>query len=202
VASGRLLAAGPWATTSPAVLNPSYLVAGAAVTLARLTGDPGWNSVATATRELDSAILDGRTLPSDWITLPIGGSVAAAEPSGAPDGSAPAQYGLDAPRLLIRLAASCDSGDRALASSEAGAIGGAGQPALRSLTGQPLVSWQHPIGDVAVAAVQTAHGNHPAATRALADAQALQAKTPTYYGAAWAALGTTMLTTDLLRDCA
>lgn len=216
--AGRLLAAGPWARTSPATVNPSYLVAGTAAALARSTGDDGWNSLVAATRALDAGLLRSHQLPPDWVTVAAPAAVNAASPAGAvqpagplspadavqpvgaPGGGAGVQYGLDAPRLLVRLATSCDAADRRLAASASPAAT-PGQPALRSLAGQALVSWQHPLTDVAAAAVQSA-GDHPAAaTASLEAADALQRATPTYYGAAWVALGRTLLTTDLLTDC-
>lgn len=210
--AGRLLAAGPWARTSPATVNPSYLVAGTAAALARSTGDDGWTSLVAPTRALDTDLLRSHQLPPDWVTVAAPAAVDSTSPAspaskagavqliGAPGGGAGVQYGLDAPRLLVRLAMSCDAADRRLAASASLAATPA-QPALRTLAGQAKVSWQHPLTDVAAAAVQSA-GNHPAAAmESLAAADALQHATPTYYGAAWVALGRTLLTTDLLTDC-
>lgn len=197
--SGRVLVAGPWAIKSPATVNPSYLVGGTASMLSRLTGDRNWDSVATATRQLDGTLVNS-ALPPDWASVYPGQS--AVTPAGSPDGAAGPRYGLDAPRLLIRLASSCDSADRALAASASRAVGSLSEPAIRSLSGEPQVSWRHPISDVAVAAVASAAGDRTGVTSALSAAEQTQASAPTYYGAAWIALGAALLTTHLLTDCA
>jgi len=199
--SGRVLVAGPWAIKSPATVNPSYLVGGTASMLSRLTGDREWDSVATATRRLDGTLVNS-ALPPDWASVHPDQSSSGVTPAGSPDGSAGPRYGLDAPRLLIRLASSCDSADRALAASASRAVGSLGEPAIRSLSGEPQVSWRHPISDVAVAAVASAAGDRAGVTSALSAAERAQATTPTYYGAAWIALGAAMLTTRTLTDCA
>lgn len=198
--SGRVLVAGPWAIKSPATVNPSYLVGGTASMLSRLTGDREWDSVATATRQLDATFVHS-ALPPDWASLQPDQSPSGVTPAGSPDGSAGPRYGLDAPRLLIRLASSCDPADRALAASAARAVGSLGEPAIRSLSGSSQVSWRHPISDVAVAAVASAAGDPAALKSGLAAAERTQAGAPTYYGAAWIALGAAMLTTRTLTDC-
>ncbi len=197
--SGRLLAAGPWARADPVTVNPSYLVAGTAAALARFTADSRWNSLVAPTRTLDSSTIGPRLLPPDWVTVDRA-NAEPARPIGAPGGGGGVQYGLDAPRLLIRLAASCDPIDRRLAASAA-LVAKPGQAGIRSLDGQAQVTWQHPLSDVAAAAVQGAVGHSAAATAELDAAQALQGATPTYYGAAWVALGRTLLTTGLLTNC-
>lgn len=197
--SGRLLAAGPWARANPVTVNPSYLVAGTAAALGRFTGDSRWTSLVAPTRTLDSSTIGPRLLPPDWVTVDRA-NAKPARPIGAPGGGAGVQYGLDAPRLLIRLATSCDPTDRRLAAGAA-LVGEPGQAGIRSLDGQAQVTWQHPLSDIAAAAVQGAGGHSATATAALDAAQALQDATPTYYGAAWVALGRTLLTTGLLTNC-
>jgi endoglucanase len=125
---------------------------------------------------------DGRTPPPDWAT--IGPPPA---PSGPPNGSGPAAYGYDAARLPIRLAASCDASDRRLAASLTGLEGAA--PA------------QHPVFTVARAAQAHAAGDRGAAGRLLDQAAEQDGAAPTYYGAAWVALGRLLLDTDLLGSC-
>lgn len=54
---------------------------------------------------------------------------------------------------------------------------------------------------VAVAAAAKAAGNSPAAQQLLRQAGAQQHNHPTYYGGAWTALGTALLTTKSLSSC-
>lgn len=198
--SGLLLAAGPWARTNPATVNPSYLVAGTADALSDYTGDNRWRSLAAGTTALDTSLLAAHLLPPDWVDVRRGSAAAAARPVSAPGGGAGVQYGLDAPRLLIRLATSCNSNDRRLAAA-ARLAAAPNQPAIRSLTGNAQVQWRHPITDIAAAAVRDARGDSAGAAAAFASAQASETASPTYYGAAWVALGQTLLTTHLLTQC-
>jgi endoglucanase len=57
----------------------------------------------------------------------------------------------------------------------------------------------HPLPLVATAAAGFAAGADVAGTRLLEAAERLDEQTPTYYGAAWVALGRAFLTTDLLE---
>lgn len=184
---GRVLAAGPWATGDPATVNPSYLVPGTADFLAARTADARWLSVADGTAALDAALLARYDLPPDWASVRDGSPIVDA--TGAPDGSTAPQYGLDATRLTVRLADSCNTGDRALAARYAGRLGAAGQPGVRSLDGTGEVGWRNAATDVAVWAADHAAGQNAKAATALSSAQQLQDSYPTYYGAAWLALG-------------
>lgn len=179
-ASGRLLAAGPWARTDPATVNPSYLVAGTADALSDYTGDSRWLSLAAGTSALDTGLLASHVLPPDWVDVRSGDAAPSARPVGAPGGGAGVEYGLDAPRLLIRLAASCDSADRRLAASALLAAA-PNQPGIPSLGGDAQVQWRHPITDIADAAVHSARGDSAGAATALASAQALETTSVTYY---------------------
>lgn len=201
ISGGRLLAAGPWAVTSTVILNPSYVSSGAARALAGQTSDARWNEVGAGMLAVDSTLLSHGRLPPDWAAVSSVRAASAVAARSAPTQSGPGRYGLDAPRLLIRLATSCDQRDRALAASTASTIGPADAPAIRGLDGRAEVTWRHPITAVAVAAVDTAAGHKAAAVAALAIADKEQASAPTYYGAAWVALGQTLLTTNLLANC-
>jgi endoglucanase len=204
---GRLLTAGPWATGrggGQVEIAPDYLVAGTAVQLAVRTGRSTWRQVAAGTAVMDTTLIHDTALPPDWVVAPSGAGSRASEvkPAGAPDGSNGPRYGLSAPRLLIRLAASCRAGDRALAARASDASVRADAPAIRGLDGSARVDWKHPVSSVAAAAVQTARGNTAAARSALARAEDQQRHTPTYYGAAWVALGYALLHRGVLGSCA
>ena len=65
--AGLVLVAGDWATTSPAVVNPSYWMPTVFDELAHLTDDPRWSEIATTTIDLvDQLTQSGSMLPPDW----------------------------------------------------------------------------------------------------------------------------------------
>jgi endoglucanase len=74
-------------------------------------------------------------------------------------------------------------------------------PALRNLNGSAASNWQHPVALVAAAATEQGAGNPDGAIKRLDAAAQLEQRSPTYYGAAWVALGRIMLTTSLLGEC-
>jgi hypothetical protein len=71
----------------------------------------------------------------------------------------------------------------------------------RALDGSPAGGSRSPVALVAAAAAAKAAGDRGATGRLLSAADALDARTPTYYGAAWAALGRLLLTTKRLQPC-
>ncbi|HEY6760050.1 MAG TPA: glycosyl hydrolase family 8 [Baekduia sp.] len=167
--------AGPWATAR-GLTNPSYYDPRA---LAALHMD----DVARATRALVATVTAGGSRPpTDWATL---GPPAA--PTSPPSGAGPPAYGYDAARVAIRLAASCDPDDRRIAAN------------LTSLkTAAPA---RHPVFTVARAAVAHARRDGAHSADLLDQASAQDHAQPTYYGAAWVALGRLLLDTDLLGRC-
>jgi endoglucanase len=170
-----VIMAGPWAVQQ-GLTNPSYFDPRG---LAALHMD----DVARATRQVVAKLVgDGRTAPPDWAT--VGPSPA---PSGPPDGSGPPAYGYDAARVPIRLAASCEASDRRLAASMTGL--------------DRAAPTRHPVFTVARAAQAHAAGDDGATARLLDQAAEEDHATPTYYGAAWLALGRVLLQSDLLGTC-
>jgi hypothetical protein len=199
---GRLLlAAGPWATGSPASLDPSYWALPAFLGLARFTGDPRWDRLAEgATAVTYSLTSGGSTLPPDWARLD--GSVAS--PTPAPNHQAPqVQYGLDAQRLVVWMASSCDSRSRALAARWWPILSRAGRSSAIALTpaGGRINGATNALPLIASAAAAGAAGDQPVRDRLLAQARAVQAKYPTYYGGAWLGLGEVLLGTGRLGGC-
>jgi endoglucanase len=69
---------------------------------------------------------------------------------------------------------------------------------MLTLQGDPLVTDPHPVSVVAVAAAALANGDQAGSMALLQQASTLEARFPSYYGAAWNALGRIMLTTDWL----
>jgi endoglucanase len=170
-----VLTAGGWARDS-GVLNPSYVDP-------RALRDLHMDDVANASRAALAPLLHSGGPPPDWATL--GPPVA---PAGAPGGGdAKPRYGFDAARVPIRLAASCDPADRRLA---------AGMQGLKD-----AAPADHPLFTVARAAQAAAAGDRAAERSLLDDAGALEADHPSYYGAAWVALGRAFLDTNLLGSC-
>ncbi|HWF50182.1 MAG TPA: glycosyl hydrolase family 8 [Solirubrobacteraceae bacterium] len=204
VTQGRrlLLTAGPWATGSPASLDPSYWEPTAFAALARFTGDRRWSTLAASAHDATASLTGGgATLPPDWARL----DGVAVSPTPAPNHQAPqVQYGLDAQRLVVWMASSCSPGDRALAAQwwrTLSAPQRSGAVAL-SPNGTVLDGQTNSLPYVAAAAAAGAGGNGRARARLLARARKAQYRYPTYYGAAWLALGEALLETGELGGCA
>jgi endoglucanase len=201
VASGPggmlVLAAGPWASGSPAgsTVNPSYWSLPAMESLARLTGNNAWHRLVVSAVTLAGQLSQtGRLLPPDWGRLDSAGSI---QPVPTPYSRAPqVEYGPDAARTVIWFATSCDARARALA--------GRWWPLLRSrarsralalgLNGTVMSATPAPLSLVASAAAAKSAGDGTAAPHLLRQAMAQQQSYPTYYGGAWAALGLALLT--------
>jgi endoglucanase len=186
--------AGPWATsTSPPIVDPSYLMPGVFADLAKSNRRARWTGAATAAISLIAELTDGgRRLPSDWAQLTHG----RLHPIANPGGRAGVQYGFDAARLPIWFATACDAHVQALAASwwrnQLGTDGRSGPQAM-SLDGATINPAPSPVFLIAGAAAATA-GSHTSAARVLRGrAVALSFQDPTYYGAAWVALGPAVL---------
>jgi endo-1,4-beta-D-glucanase Y len=197
-----VLAAGPWATGRPASLDPSYWSLTAMEQLAHLTGRPEWAALAAGAVTLTRALTrNGRLLPPDWAELTAAGAL---RPEPAPNGSQPqTQYGPDAQRTVAWFAASCNPRARALAArwwpmlrQNHRALALALSPDGAILNPAPAA-----LPLVAAAAAAKAARDGPAVPRLLRQAGAQQHAHPTYYGGAWNALGTALLTTQSLRRC-
>jgi endoglucanase len=197
----ELLAAGTWATGTPASLNPSYWSLPAFAALSEATGEARWEELGTASvTALRALTEEGRLLPPDWARAEGPAVSASASPNGDPPG---VQYGPDAQRVSVWLAASCEPAARRLAAAWWPLLSGgetSGALALRT-DGQVLNGTSTPLALVASAAAAGAAGERRERDRLLDEAARLDAAHPTYYGAAWVALGRALLTTDLLGGC-
>ncbi|MGZ4232093.1 MAG: glycosyl hydrolase family 8 [Solirubrobacteraceae bacterium] len=206
IGNATVLVAGPWARSSPAVVNPSYFSPRAFADLERADPDPRWNGIVASSRTIAAKLAaGGRSLPPDWasVTAPV---PAGANPIGAPNlptGGGPSPVSsFDAVRVAIRSAESCVATDRRLAASL--------WPIYRrdpgrdayALDGTPQTSQQHAVSLVAAAAAAKAAGDARDSAKLLGQAQAQDRAHPTYYGSAWVALGRVMLTTNALGSCA
>lgn len=198
-----VLTAGPWAITPPPVtVNPSYFSPATFLALQAATKDPRWGGLAASSRSITSELMSGASrLPPDWARLEGGKPVPIGSPSSP---QAPVRFGFDAVRTLVRMAEDPDPAGRQIAARAWPVFAGTNPAKLtvgHDLTGRPTDTTLHPVVLVAAAGAADAAG-HPAARDGLLDeAEALDQRSPTYYGAAWVALGRIMLTTKLLRTC-
>ncbi|WP_310964313.1 glycosyl hydrolase family 8 [Nocardioides terrisoli] len=190
--------AGTWAVGPPAVVDPSYWMPGVFSDLARLTGDERWSAMAGATvRILAQATRGGTVLPPDWAVLDGG----ALHSTAAPDGSAPVQYGQDAARLPLWLAAACDGSARKLAAAWWSILSQPGRPTALALgtDGSVVNGSPSPVSMLAAAAAARAAGDTAHASELTGQATAQAQTTPTYYGDAWVALAAGLRDGALVR---
>jgi endoglucanase len=204
VVAGRLeLVAGPWARTTPAVVNPSYLAPEAMAALGRATGDPRWSELASDTTALVTGIAansPGGLLPN-WVDVVPDGSARAV---GTPSGSGTAAYGLDAQRAPVWLAAGCTQGNRTVAARAWPTLDHAadsGAAVSYTLGGRTVGRTVNSMGLVAAAAAADAAGHAGSASRLLHRADQQSDAHSTYYGDAWTALGRILLDTNWLSSC-
>ncbi|MGZ4201401.1 MAG: glycosyl hydrolase family 8 [Thermoleophilaceae bacterium] len=194
-----VLVAGQWARKPPITINPSYFSPATFSQLFTLTHDVRWGTLAATGRTLTSILMEGRyKLPPDWAQLRGGNPV----PTGPPaNPSSPSQFTFDAPRTLMRMAEDPNPSGQHIAGRAWRVFEGkapASIPVEHNLAGKPVGGDKHPIGLVAAAAAAGAAGQPAARARLLNAAEALDRQSPTYYGAAWVALGRIMLTTRYL----
>lgn len=198
-----VLTAGPWANTEPQTINPSYFSPATFAALGTASGDGKWGSLSASSREITGALMtDSSPLPPDWAKLEGGRPVPTgtpADPGGAP------KFSFDAPRTLVRMAEDPDRSGQAIA-ARAWPVFENQDPAKmvveRDLAGNPVGGSMHPIVLVAAAGAADAAGQDDERDRLLDAAAELDKRSPTYYGAAWVAIGRYMLTTDALAVCA
>jgi cellulose synthase (UDP-forming) len=228
----RALVAGPWArdpvVVNPSYFSPrAYADLARADDDPRWR-----QLVSSSHAVVSQLIAGGRALPPDWATTAgtTAGSIAgttAGSTAGTTAGSTAASTGasttgaaravgnpgnpfaavrptssFDAVRVALRYAASCSGADRQLAASLWPLYRrDPGRDAYR-LDGSPSSPYVHAVSFVGAAAAAHAAGDRAASTRLLARAQAENDLYPSYYGAAWIALGRVLLTTNALGGCA
>ncbi len=200
-AAGRILLPGRWAAAvQPYAYNPSYASPAAFEQLGASTGDPRWAELAAGSAAVTAAILDQTELPPDWAQVHPDGRVEAMPgPVGTGDD---VRYSYDAARLPLRYAESCDAADVALAAKLTATL--ERESTLRSeldLGGGALGEAQHPLAYGARAAAFASSGDADSARDDLRESVVTLDRSPTYYGAAWAALAPLMLESDALGSC-
>jgi endoglucanase len=196
-----LLVAGPWAQHPPIFVNPSYFSPATFAALGAATRDDRWASLSGGSRHVADRLMPASgDLPPDWVIL-RGGRL---EASGPPaDANATPIFGFEAVRLLVRFAEDPDPAGRRIAARAWPAFRGRAPqdiPVQWTQSGKPAGTTHHPTALVAAAAAAHAAGDDAAERRLLDAAEALDRRAPTYYGAAWVALGRIMLDTRTL-DC-
>lgn len=194
-----VLTAGPWAVTPPITIDPSYFSPATFLALGAASGDPRWGSLAASSRSITSELMPapGR-LPPDWARLEGDVPVPIGSPS---DPQSSPQFGFDAVRVLVRMAEDPNPAGRQIAARAWPVFEGqdpATLPVEHSLSGKPIGNILHPVVLVAAAGAADAAGQPAARDGLLDEAEALDRRSPTYYGAAWVALGRILLTTNLL----
>jgi endoglucanase len=204
VSAGRLeLVAGPWARSAPYPVDPSYFSPQAMAALASASGNPSWTQLEANSQQLVAALQGGDSahyLPPDWALLAASGAISASSP---PSGGKPPSYGLDAERVPIWYAADCNPPGRALSADDWSTIRGlaaSGSYLAYGLTGAVQSTYSNDLGLVASAASADAAGQRSQGGALLAQAQS-GGNGQTYYGNAWVALGTVLLTTKVLSPC-
>jgi endoglucanase len=190
-AGGKLvLVAGPWARDDR-IVNPSYLATCGGADLEAVTGDARWARLAADAVDLVDALTE-EGLPPDWAVLDDDGQL---RPVAGPDeGDGPGRYGLDAARIPARLPA-CPDGAGVAADlwERLRDLDERGAALAYSLDGELLESARHPVGLIGAAGAARAAGDSGAARELLDRAADLDRDHPTYYGAAWLALGEELL---------
>jgi endo-1,4-beta-D-glucanase Y len=197
---GLILLPGPWADSEPYRYNASYASPAAYRVLAAATKDDRWKELETSSTAVTRAVLEESDLPSDWSQVHADGTV---DPMPATGDDTRVLYGYDAMRMPLRYAEACTAPDRALAASVAPTLRRTTQLAAQlDLGGTAVTGDRSALAYAARAAAEQAAGATGAARADLERADRTSATTPTYYGDAWAALGATMLTSDVLGGCA
>ena len=197
--SGRVLVGGNWARTAPYVVNPGYFSPRAEWELFEASADRRWTDITRTQRVLGWQLVGTGMLPPDWATV---SEVGHAVPTGPRHrGAHTLRSRRRAPtspvRRILRSERTEPSRVRCAPSSRRRVK----FPRCATWMGRLTSNWQHPVALVAAAATEQGAGNPDGALERLDAAAQLEQRSPTYYGAAWVALGRIMLTTSLLGEC-
>jgi len=197
-----VLTAGPWAITPKVIINPSYFSPATYTALGNASGDGRWAALAMTSRSITSKLMSGSArLPPDWAMIEGGSPVPIGSPS---EPRTRPEFSFDAVRTLVRMAEPPDPGGR-LITARAWPVFERQDPTTlpvqHELSGRPIGNVLHPVALVAAAGAADAAGQPAVRDGLLDEAEALDRRSPTYYGAAWVALSRIMLTTRLLDSC-
>ena len=197
-----VLTAGPWAISPKTVLDPSYFSPATYAALEAASRSSRWAALAASSLSIVSELMSGSSrLPPDWAEVRGDRVVAIGSPS---ETGARPEFGFDAVRTLVRLAEDPNPAGRRIAARAWPVFASQDPnrlPVQHSLSGRPIGDTLHPVVLVSAAGAADAAGQLDAREGLLDEAEALDRRSPTYYGAAWVALGRIMLTTNLLDAC-
>jgi endoglucanase len=189
----RVLVAGPWAAGSHPTFNPSYWMPSVFRWIGAETSDSRWRRLATTSVALLSQLSqNGNRLPPDWAHVVAGRMV----PMNTPGTNQSPRYGLEAERSPAWLAADCAASARSLAAKWSRIIGGdstASASLSRGLHGRVFDSTRMPLPMAGAAAAAAAAGHDDQSNQLLESAVSQEQQYPTYYGAAWVALGAALI---------
>jgi endoglucanase len=199
----RVLVAGPWAR-GRGIVNPGYWAPRTLAQLQTATGDIRFRQLEASAIQLTVNLTAATPhLPPDWAAVSARGVIhPIAAPAGHP--KAPAQYSLDGARVPIRFAESCVKSARRLAASlwpffSRQPVTGIG--AAYALDGTVTNPDQTAVTLVGAAAAASAAGQPAASNALIAQAQRIDKRFPTYFGAAWIAVAQTELGSNVLGGC-
>jgi endoglucanase len=196
-----VLAAGTWATGSSGrrtVAEPGYWAAPAVTALAALTGDNRWKALDASQHTMLTALTGGGArLPADWVTTGGGHPIAAIA---SPVDQAAPRCGQDGLRTVVWSALDAPNAALAVAWGRMLARTVTATPLAVDLEGHIVDAARGPLFAVAAAAGAHARGDVAAERHDLAIADTTVRTYPTYYGAAWDALGRLLLTTTRLEE--
>lgn len=202
--AGRLwLVAGPWATTAPYYLDPSYFDPGGFELLASTTHDDGWKALLSSSNvALVADTADGTRLPTDWAQVASDGQVTASAP---PAGGATV-YGYDAFRTLVRQSDDCEHGvgwriDRSLQTLANKTVEARNRADTYNVNGTPAQSGNNPLMEIAAAGAAHAGGHPATVTQRLDQAEAMAHRQPSYFLDAWVELAQYLLNPSPLDAC-
>jgi len=197
-----ILTAGQWANGPTAIVDPSYWSLPALTSLASLTGNREWLRLADDAVAVTARLSrNGALLPPDWAKLGANGQML---PTSGPDGPGfQPQYGLDAQRTDVWFASSCVRQARMLAARWWRLLRSPARSQAQALHLDGVITTSVPsvLPLVAAAATAQAANDAGASSRLLRAAVVRQRREPLYYGGAWAALGLTLLDSNLLSGC-
>jgi cellulose synthase (UDP-forming) len=209
-----VLVAGPWARSVPPVVNPSYFSPRAYADLTSAHPDSRWDDLAGTSRAIAASLTGGPSLPPDWARVDSiaasGNGEVSAYATGIADPDSPVTTsaspesplsGLDALRLAVRSAESCVAADRRIATDLWRLYRRHPGRAAYALGGVPDSGQTHAASYVAAAGAAKAADNEREMHELLDKAAEANSAHPTYYGAAWVALGRVMLTSSALGGC-
>ncbi len=198
---GRILVAGSWARQEPYAYNPSYPSPAAFSVLHKASADPRWLELAAGSYAATKAFLDRDPLPPDWAEVDSRGAIQATS-GAAGHSSEGVRYSYDAARMPLRYAESCSADDVALAARLSGPLSRPPEhAAARTLDGEPIGADASVVALAGLAAGFAAAGDPQRSAAGLVAADQVQQQHPSYYGAAWNALGQLLLTDSTLGGC-